>query len=247
MGGLLDRLPILLEESKEDIPYLKENSANKEKDANGSSSNALANALWFSGVGEYLVNSNVAAYKSCLRDAANLRLSLIRRFDNGEPISKSYISMLSYRFLFAALASGDLALSRELALAIGERRRLEAKSDHPFDKALGYALRAVVLETSDMKDMVAQFKLIARKPNNKDFTGYADAFDAIQRCDVSYLTSALNKIQLGHIQQSLRGGVFKDSADEVLCVWGLGLINLARSKGIDFKFDSPLMPAILTS
>ena len=70
--------------------------------------------LRFAGVAEYVANSNVEAFKKYLQEAARIKLKLIMRFDGGEPISESYVSMLSYKSLFNALASGDfvLAISR---------------------------------------------------------------------------------------------------------------------------------------
>lgn len=246
MSGLIDRLPILLEEAIEDIPYIKENAANFEKDKNGSSSSTLANLFRFAGVGEYIVNSNVTAFKSYLKEAAKLRLNLIRRFDGGEDVSKSYVTMLSYKSLFSALASGDFLLSKDLASVMGGREKIEAKSDHPFDMALGYALKALVLNAEDQKEKVAQLKSVASEPGNRDFVGYAVAFEAIVNTDVDSFVSALQSVVEGHKKQCKGNGVFKDAEDEVLCVWGVGLVNLAKLKGLEVQFDDPLIPSSLS-
>jgi hypothetical protein len=246
MGGLLDRLPILLEEAEEDLPFLRDNAANVDKDKNGSASNVLSNTLRFTGVAVYAVNSDSVACKAFLQEAASIRLELIKRFNAGEKISESYVSMLSYKPLFNALASGDFKLARELAMVMGGREKIESEYDHPFDSSLGYALKALVLDASDQEEKIAQFNAIVNEPGNKDFVGYAEAFEAIQNKDVKQFVLALQAVILGHKNQCKGNGVFKGTEDEVLCVWGVGLVNLAKSKGLEAALDDPLIPASLT-
>lgn len=246
MSKLIDRLPILLEEAIEDIPYLKNNTEIPEKDKNGSSSNTLANLLRFTGVSEYLVNSDITAFKSYLNEAANIRLKIIQRFESGEAISKSYVSMLNYKYLFNAMASGDFDLSKNIAVLMGGREQIENENDHPFDIALGYALKSLVLNTDDLSENITLFKTTASKPENKDFVGYAEAFDAINNSDNKMFGSALQNIISGHKKQCKGRGVFKDTEDEGLCVWGVSLVNLAKLRGLLVNFDDPLIPSSLT-
>jgi len=247
MGGLLDRLPILLEEAEEDIPYLRGNAENLDKDKNGGSSDVLSNVLRLSGIAEYVVNHDVGIFKKRLREAASIKLKIIQRFDSGEMISGSLVSMLVYKSLFDALASGDFSLSEKLASAMGGRNQIEEKNDHPFDRAFGYALKALVLNLDDQADRVASFKAVTNEPENKDFAGYAEGLEAIQNNDSIWFLSALHRVISGHKKQCKGSGVFKDTEDEVLCVWGLGLINLAKLRGLDVQFDDPLIPGILVA
>lgn len=242
MSKLIDRLPILLEEAIEDLPYLKEDAENPEKDKSGSASNTLANLLRFTGVAEYMVNSDVTSFKSYLKDAGKIRMKLLHRFEDGEPVSKSYISMLGYKSLFTVLASGDFESSKKLAALIGERDQIEAEYDHPFDRVLGYALKSLVLNTNDQAEKIAQFKAITNESENQDFVGYVDGFDAIQNDNAESFAYALRRIISGHKKQCKGSGVFKDTEDEVLCVWGIGLVKLANARGLRVKFDDPLIP-----
>lgn len=245
MDQLTDRLPILLEEAVEDIPYLRKNANDLVKDQNGSCSSALSNVLRFIGVAEYIINSNVSAFRKNLQEAASIRLNILRRFDNGEPISKSYISMLAYKALYNALASGVFETATGLALLMGGRDDIEKENDHPFDSAMGYALKALVLNLDVQGEKVEQFKAEVNMPDNKDFIGYAEAFEAIQNKNVKLFVKALQSVVTGHKKQCKGSGVFKGTEDEVLCVWGIGLANLARLKGLEFQFDDPLIPATL--
>jgi len=247
MSGIIDRLPILFEESMEDLPYLKDNAKNPKKDKNGSASNTLANLIRFIGVSEFLLNQNIEGFRRFLSDAAQIRLSLIERFDKGEAISKSYVSMLSYKSLFNALASGDLGLAKKLASTMGGRDDIEREYDHPFDRALGYALKAIVLNSVEQGEKAAEFRTVIEESGNIDFIGYADAFEAILNCDAESFMNALQSIVSNHKKQSKGNGVFRDSEDEVLCIWGVGLVNLAKLRGMEIKFDDPLIPVSLVS
>ena len=53
--------------------------------------------------------------------------------------------MLAYKRLFDALAAGDFQLATGLAQVMGGRPKIEREHDHPFDRAMGYALKAQVL------------------------------------------------------------------------------------------------------
>ena len=51
----------------------------------------------------------------------------------------------------------------------------------------------------------------------------------------------------GHKRQCKGKGLFKDTVDEVLCVWGLGMANLARMCGLELDKmpDDSLIPSEL--
>ncbi|THB69293.1 MAG: hypothetical protein D6B28_11710 [Gammaproteobacteria bacterium] len=246
MGGLIDRLPILLEEAEEDIYFLREGANNVEKDKNGSFSNNLANLLRFVGVAQYVINADKQAFIKALQESANIRIKIIERFDNGEPISKSYVSVIAYKHLFSALSSGDFELSIRLASLVGGRKEIETEYDHPFDIAFGYALKAMVLNSVDQEEQVMRLRAIASESENKDFICYANAFSAIQKNDSDLFMSAINEVISAHKRQSIGNGVFKGLEDEVLCVWGIGLVNLAKQRGIECVLDNHLIPSILS-
>ena len=44
------------------------------------------------------------------------------------------------------------------------------------------------------------------------------------------------------MNQCKRGGVFKDTEDEALCVWGVGVANLVRHRGLLVDALPPLIP-----
>ncbi len=246
MAGIHDRLPVLLNEPLEDLPSVIKNAKDPLKDKSGSASNMAAASHRFVGVAQYVVNHDITAFRANLRDAAQARVRLLERFEKGEPISPSYVTMLNYKAIFNALASGAFELAKSIAFRIGGRHEIEEEHDHPFDYALGYALRAFVLgEQEDMKRWALEFATVCRAKDNADFQGYAQIFQGILENDAAMAKNGLKAIVKGHVRQSKGKGVFKDSEDEVLCVWGIGMANLCRAYGITVDSEPPLIPSDL--
>jgi len=244
MGDIESRLVELYEIESEDLPLLRSNAFDDTKDREGSSSSVLADSLRFVGVAEYVLNGDIASFRSKLGEAANLRLQLFQRYESGDPISKSYVTMLSYKSVLDALAAGDFSLAHDLASKMGGRDSLEREYDHPFDYALGYAIRAIVLgEEVEIPERIQAFRAECVKPGNANFLPYADLFAAIATAgDADAANHSLKQLVDAHKKESKERGVFKDSEDEVLCVWGLGVANLARHRGLAVDPVPPLIP-----
>lgn len=246
MPKLPDRLPELLEERAEFLPMLRSNAENPERDANGSASSSLANSLRFMGVAEYVLRGDVACFRAKLAESARMSLRLFQRHGAGEPVSGSLVTMLAYKELLDALAAGDFPLARDLAEEMGGRDALEQEHDHPFDYALGYALKAAVLADGDqLQASIDAFEQQCAAPENANFVPYATLLSAIASADTIAANAALADLVKAHAKESKGQGVFKDSEDEVLCVWGIGLTNLARHRGMPVEPVPPLIPGDL--
>lgn len=246
MSDIGQRLGMMREMRRKHLPQLRANCASPEKDRNGSATNSLTGTLRFLAVADYVLEGNVQACKAGLAEAASLRKQLLDRFDSGESISPSYVSMLTYKGLFNALASGDAAVSRELAERMGGREAVESEYDRPFDIAMGYALKAVLADDDGAsRPYVEALERACQEPENADFKGYASVLRAILSQDAKSGESALDEVIAGHRRQSKGRGLFKDTEDEVLCVWGVGIINLARMRGLAIGSREPLVPADL--
>ncbi len=241
--SLRDRLPRLVQVRQEGFDLVRANAADVQKDWNGATSDMLSLDLRFFGVAAYVLHGDVSAFKTNLAEAAVLIRSLFEREEQGQPIDASLLSMIAHKDVFNALAAGDMELARSLAQRMGGRDELEKKHDHPFDRALGYTLRAFVLnQPQEMTKCAADFSIICKEADNADFQGYAHVFNAILTKNVAMANEGLQQILQGHKHQSKRGGVFKDTVDEILCVWGVGIANLARSDGLFVQGLPPLIP-----
>lgn len=243
MASIRDRLQVLLEDSLRLLPIVESNARDPVQDRQGSAISMVSYDYRFVGIAKYILHNDVTAFRHGLADSARIQDALFKRFESGEPIDDSYVSMLSYKWLFDALAAGDLPLARSLAGHMGGRDKIEKEHDHPFDYHLGYTLKWFVLgDREQMARWAEKFEAICEQKDNADFRGYARMFHAILSADADAAQSALAALAAGHQRQSKGRGVFSDSDDELLCVWGIGMANLARSRGLAVHGVPPLIP-----
>ena len=78
-----------------------------------------------------------------------------------------------------------------------------------------------------------------------DFRPYLDVIQALYVSDLSTANSSFQKLVEGHKRQSKGRGLFRYDVDVELCVWGLGLANLCRSRGLPVDAVPPLIPSEL--
>ncbi len=243
---MIDRLEILVEELLEDLPFTQARAADSIKDKKGGGTESLSGDLRFLGVADYVLHHDISSFKAKLSESAALQISLYERFDRGEPISPSFVSILpGYKALFTALAAGNGELAHQLATLMGGRDEIEKEYDHPFDYTLGYTLKSFVLDDAQaMREWSKRFSAICQEPDNANFRGYAQVFEAILDKDVVKANEGFQSILEGHKKEA-RTGVFELTPDEMLCVWGIGLGNLCRARNLNVCIDDPLIPGDL--
>jgi len=231
---------------KQDFLILQNKVTGRVKDRDGVNSSMLMLLSRSMGIAEYILNGNASGFRLRLKDSAILSLSLFQRSDNGEPIAKSLVAMTAYKDLLTALAAGELNLASALATIIGGRDKLEKYHDHPFDDTFGYTLKWFVLKNGpEMDHWLELFRDVCRTKAPGGFAGYVELFEAIRHGSREEAAAALPALIRGHERMSKRG-IFALTADKHLCVWGLGLVNLARGMyGLDVPAAPPLIPADL--
>lgn len=241
-----EKLARLAETERLDLDFLRKKVLDVAKDKNGSASNTLAGTLRFLAVADYVLSKNVGAFRSQLSEAAELRRKLFERFDAGESVSPSYVSMIAHKSLFNALAAGDEVLAKAFAARIGGREAIEREYDRPFDLALGYTLKNLLApDDVAVEPYLAMFEGACKEPDNADFRGYATVLRAALNRDEEAANQGFVELIAGHKCQSKGGGLFKDTEDEVLCVWGIGLANLVRMHGLAVQPNDPMIPVDL--
>ena len=239
--SIVPRIEELLKEEEEEICFLIENA--KKSDPCGDQTSLLIMAHRFIGVASYFVHKDVDIFRNQLARSVECQIKLFNRFMNGDDIPRSYVAMTgSVKSLFDSLASGQIELSYLLAQMMGGRVDIEAVHDHPFDRVLGYALKSVVLKDNLMEERIEEFGRICHKKGNFGFSGYYFALKSIVDADVKGANKSLGEIVKSHIKQSKGRGIFAETVDEVLCVWGIGVANLMRSRGIIVEHHSDLIP-----
>lgn len=225
---------------------LRANCSSPDKDKNGSATNSLVGTLRFLAVADYAMEKSVDAFRQGLIESARSSMHLFDRFDAGDTISPSYVSMMAYKELFNALASGDKVLSETFAAKMGGRNEIERQYDRPFDIALGYSLKSILVQgDATAKRYVEALEVASQESENADFRGYAMVLRAILNQDAAMAEAGFRELIAGHKRQSKGGGLFKDTADELLSVWGVGLANLAHMRGLMVEPNDPLVPTEL--
>lgn len=243
MTGFIDRLGELTKIELEDLPYIEANASDPEKDKGGSASDLLALSYRFLAVSDYILKGDIISFRSNLIKASSIQNNLFDRFEKGEAIAPSLVTMLSYQALFNALASADWHLSEVLALKMGGREDIEKKVDHPFDYAMGYCLKSFVLgDQTEMKRWHSELAKQCEKKDNMNFRGYPLVFQGILNRNSSEVNVGFEELLRGHKKLCKGRGVFKNTVDEILCIWGLGMANLVRKKGLNVAISDELIP-----
>lgn len=244
MTGMLSRLAELransVEMAIEARGWLNEPS----RERNGRASVQLYGELRFLAVASYKLDHDIPAFREGLRECGELFVRLFERFDSGEPIH--YVtSMNTYQELFNPLAAGDLDLSLRFARLMGDRDTDEVKNNSGFGLAFGYALKHLVQNEPDLAaPRVAALAQITQK-HSKSFAGYATVIQAIIDQSLEAATAGFDEIVSGHPRLTRNGGHFQNTPDEVLCVWGIGMANLARARGLPVRIDNEWIPGDL--
>ena len=240
MSDILQRLPVLFNENLMQIARSRTDIMSTEKDKNGSASSMLRHELHFQAIAEYILNNDKKAFKNSLTEEGMLQLSLFDRFDAGEKISIGYVGMVSYRCLLSTLAACNFHLSYALAEKMNKRDSLTREIDGAFAYHFGRALHAFVLK--DTIQMHKWAKLFHATCSTKRFgchRGYAEMLNALILNDADKANAAMQIIVSGH----KKGGLFRGTEDELLCIWGIGIANLARHYyGINVYPVGPLIP-----
>lgn len=241
----LEHLEVIFEERLEDIPYLRANAENQGIDRNDRAISRLNSALRFLANAEYLLHKDVTKFRANMTEATRLRIQLFERFEAGGAIDKSYVSMMAYKDLFYALATGDGKLSQTLANHMGGREQIEQDFDSPFAIAIGYTLKYLVLaDDSSAKPWLEKLKF-ACKGDYANFVSLANLLEAILNKNSDAMNAAFPAFLVDYKKECKGRGMFSDSEEEMLSVWGVGLANLARMRGMSFNWENELIPASL--
>lgn len=224
------------------VDKLTANAADASKDKDGSATSILSGHLRSLALSSFILIKDISFFRSYLYKSANVYLKLFERSDAGEPISRSYVSMLAYKELLDALASGDMALSAAFAQKMGERDALEKEYDVPFTIAFGYTLKYLVLDDEgNAKTWLARLKSLC-EGKTANFKGYIAMITAIIHQDEAAMNVAIPALIEGHKKESKGQGMFSDLLDEYLAVWAIGLANLAKKRGLILNVDVDLIP-----
>lgn len=193
----------------------------------------------------WIRRGDAVAYRQLALRSAEHQVSLMERAGRGDPISESRVGFMSYQRLFDALASGSALTSTQLAQQIQGRVSQRPDRVAGFDRAMCLTLCAFVEKATRREESLRVLTEAMASDSLKRFAGYGRAFHALLASDGQLLTDALRAIVADH-EHLGRLGVWRETVDRELCVWGIGLAHLAHEYGLDTELDCPLLPRALT-
>lgn len=231
----------------EQVPSARERAEDRAKDRNGCYSAGLASSLRTIGACEYIVNRDVNAFRANLVESAQIQAKLFKRYDGGEKEVSGYVSMVSYTALLDALASGNMGVAAELAQLIGGRPEAETNVDNPFTESFGYSLKYIVLKDDERaRGWVARLtKACVTEGFARNFKAYPHLMESLLERKAGEAQRTLPQLISDHQRESQGSGSFRGTVDEYLCMWGIGVINLCRWRGVPVQGEPPLIPGEL--
>lgn len=249
---LIRRWGDILKETEEDLPTLMSRYNDPVRNKKCDFTKALVDEYDLLARLYYLLNGDAVGFKSNLENSIVYVTELFERFEKGESIHSSRVSMFRFIELLSALASGNIDLSMKLANYMGGRQEIENEYDDGFMLSMGYALKYSV-ENNKPKaaEWIAKLNEICVNKDYRNFAGYPLVLEALLENNLAKANETFKVLISGHKNKCSSskgpnyGPYFYDSPDADLFVWGIGLANLCRYYGLNVIIDDPLIPAEL--
>tara|TARA_A100000171_G_C2130437_1_gene146303 strand:+ start:410 stop:1168 length:759 start_codon:yes stop_codon:yes gene_type:complete len=239
MYRIIDRIEEIATDYKQSIPKLLKQ---EEEHGKGFNNYFLVSEHRLIAVADYLRTGDVALFRSTLKKALSYRLALYEAPEN-VPEKRFFTKELSeLTYVMDSLAAGDLAFTRRMMAPFQD---LTYKKMTPLMGYLHFFLSGFLFEMPPHFASVLEEALAYWEKRLKSYAGYALGFKAIYKKDSGVFVEALKTIMKGHKRLCHPSGEYGNTEDEVIGIWPLGMANLARLKGLDFKFDHPQLPSDL--
>jgi len=217
-----------------------ERTKDKEWNKDGGETYALRLTLIGIAAGQYLVDHSIEGYRESLRKSAKLRLSMVKKYDAGESIDISVVSLNIYIELFHALAAADFETAYEFARLIGkDSPRSDRSIVHHSDCVMAYAIKYLMLEdTENFNLWHSRLEARTQKKGDKSYQGLAKAMKGIGEKDIKMTEEGL--MAFSKVFHRIAKQFGRD-----MCLDGIGLANLARHQGLKIQIDTEWIPAEL--
>ena len=191
-------------------------------------------------VADYLSSRDPMVFRSHMRLASEYQIKLFERFEaSGGSEARSFTGLVSDLEVWNALATCDFEHTKKLMGHVYKNN--SGVIDHPNPRFYHYMHRTLILGVPVPNNFFEEITVIFAK-KFKSFTGYPKAFKAILNKDIPAFEEAFTEIMKGHKVLCRSGSYFGDSVDEIIAIWPLGMINLAKFHGMDVRITHPFIP-----
>lgn len=242
---LVERWWEIYYEYKEDLSlhgiYYLDSVKNAKLDFSASWSLELADMGRF----EYLLNKDIILFKHYIRSSILVYEKLVKQYYQEEGVPHTYITMRNSQVLFEALAIGDFQLAKDFAKNLKITKGI---INSPSITYLGYTLKHFVQDTPLFIKVYWLKKFISHCPATKKpsiLSGYRLVLESILEKDIEKANIGFKELVKGHEKEcELKDSdrYFRSELDEDICIWGIGLANLAISYGLNVVIEDPLIP-----
>lgn len=193
---------------------------------------------------EYIKTGDPERYRSYMRKITQCQLELFRRYESGnDRVGYVSIRMSNFDKILMALSCGEFDSASQIVKYI---YKLALKKDLESETAYlaKYFLKSLGLLLEDMEEFADMFDLMHERFSKKAkaYKGYVGAFKAIYEKDDAGFNEAFQEVLKGHKILCRRGSPFGDSEHEIIGIWPLGVLNLARHKGLEVTAESDYIP-----
>ncbi len=171
---------------------------------------------------------------------------LYERHDAGENLYLVRNGSFHHVYIFHALSINDLQTARLFAERCDPEKLVPDDAPHPFNQELTLSLRSVILGDGDKaRHWLDKFDRRCQAKRNAAYAGYGLALRAIMEADERKFQQALVRIVEDFPRQTRAQEFFYNADKAAFSCYGVGLVHLARSRGLVVEFDHPLIPAAL--
>jgi hypothetical protein len=154
--------------------------------------------------------------------------------------------VLAYKHLFGALAAGNSPIAQTLAGKMGNRLIESEEYVSKLDMVFGYLMKYFTLyDKLNLAFWVDEFFKLPPGSLMSSFTAYVQVAKSYIDQDHNGIQVAFQNVIASHERLSVGAGIFANTPDELISVWGVGLLNLVRAAGFDIVVDDPLFPKAL--
>ncbi|HQS85044.1 MAG TPA: hypothetical protein PLY23_09175 [Alphaproteobacteria bacterium] len=228
MSKMIDRLETIAEDFRESLPRDR-------KRFEETPYTSVLSTLRFLAVADYMKTKNPEDFRAHLREIVEYVIKMYQRRKMIVLPDTPFLAVASYEYIFVSLASGDWSLTNKLLMYM--KKYIYSNDLGGFHE---FFMISVLGDPLNRERLEESILLTGKK--SKSYVGYLLAFRAIADKNLPALEEAFKEIMKGHKWLCTPAGYFGGTEDEVIAIWPLAILNLARFNGLFFEVNNSYIP-----
>ncbi|MES2662937.1 MAG: hypothetical protein V4629_06510 [Pseudomonadota bacterium] len=225
----LDRVDKLLHVRNNDSEF---------EDRFGNITNEISLDLRYAAKCDFLISHNVENFRANFKKYFAEKFKLFERSNAGELINIEFIDVYTEQTVMDGFAAGLLSEAYQFTASLVEDTDIATKKSDSLVLLKAKALKSLVLFSDSAKsDLENYVQAFTNKPSEYHSI-YVKMYQSLLNQDINQFEKLLNEF----IERDMT--LYKSECDH-LCVEGLGLLNWARSRGMNVNVVSDFIPDLL--